>query len=170
MLAPLNSHVFNPKSLIYALVMLALVLLAPMVSYGQGSTLERDAYTLSTSAGTNFGSATIVRVSGSGSGAIGKGYFRFKMTTSLPSGLTTDKIAKATVKLYVNAVTSPGTVDVFLVSNTWAENSITYTSAPPTSGAAVVSIPVTTSNQGSYLVIDLTTQAKDWWSNDTTNY
>src|SRR5882762_2632910 len=168
MLAPLNSHVFNPKSLIYALVMLALVSLAPMVSYGQGSTLERDAYTLSTSAGTNFGSATIVRVSGSGSGAIGKGYFRFKMTTSLPSGITADKIAKATVKLYVNAVTSPGTVDVFLVSSTWAENSITYTSAPST-GAAVASISVTSANQGSYLVIDLTPQAQAWLSNDTIN-
>src|SRR5258707_6913715 len=147
MLAPLNSHVFNPKSLIYALVMLALVSLAPMVSYGQGSTLERDAYTLSTSAGTNFGSATIVRVSGSGSGAIGNGYFRFKMTPSLPGGLTGDQIAKATVKIYVSQVTGPGTLDVYLVSGSWAENSITYSSAPAPSGPAILSIPITSATQ-----------------------
>src|SRR5258705_9731228 len=116
MLPLFNSHSFRLNTLVYMFLALAIVALAPVVSFGQGSTLERDTYTLSTSAASNFGSATIVRVSGSGSGAIGNGYFRFKMTPSLPVALTGDQIAKAAVKIYVSQVTSPGTLDVYLVS------------------------------------------------------
>src|SRR5712692_1677850 len=170
MLASYNcSEIFKPKSLIYALLVLAIVTLAPVVSFGQGTTLERDAYTQSTSAGTNFGSATIVRVSGSGSGAIANGYFRFKMTTSLPTPFLSESIAKATAKFYVTSVATGGSVDVYLVSGTWAENTITYTSAPPLTGALIASnVPVP--SQGSYLVVDLTSQAKSWFSSDTTNF
>src|SRR5216684_7796289 len=163
-----NSEVFKPKSLIYALLVLAIVTLAPVVSFGQGSTLERDAYTLSTSASTNFGSATIVRVSGSGSGAIANGYFRFKMTTSLPTPFLSESIAKATAKFYVTSVATGGSVDVYLVSATWAENTITYTSAPANGTLVTLNVPVP--SQGNYLVVDLTSQAKSWFSNETTNF
>ncbi|HEV2827287.1 MAG TPA: DNRLRE domain-containing protein, partial [Pyrinomonadaceae bacterium] len=118
------------KSLIFALLVVGLVMFLPSVSFGQGSTLERDAYTSSTSPGTNTGSATILRVSGSGSGIVANGYIRHHLTTSLPPGTTGANVAKATIKFYVSKVTSPGTIDVYLVSGAWAENTITHNAQP----------------------------------------
>src|SRR3982750_3755487 len=113
------------KSLTLVLLVIGLVMLLPSVSFGQGSTLERDAYTLSTSPASNFGNATIVRVSGSGSGAVAKGYFRHELPPSLPTGTGGSNVAKATVKFYVSKVTSPGTLEVFLVSSAWDEKTVT---------------------------------------------
>src|SRR6266487_6856788 len=128
---------YKGKGLALALLAAGLVTFLPSASFGQGSTLERDAYTLSTSASTNFGAATIVRVSGSGSGSVANGYFRHHLTTSLPSPIAGSNVAKATVKFYVSKVTTPGTIDVYLISGTWAESTIKYSTAPAL-GAFVV--------------------------------
>src|SRR5215203_1445957 len=96
----------NIHRLGYGLVAVAALALMPNTAFGQGSTLQRDTFTTSSSPATNNGSSTVVKVSGTGSGAVANGYFRFGMSNSLPKPggtlIDSSKIAKATVKLYLS--------------------------------------------------------------------
>ena len=81
-----------------------------------------DAYVISTSATTNYGTALNVRVDGS---PITNSYLRFVV-----SGLNGATIQSAALRIYANS-TSPAGFTVNAVSNnTWGETTINYGNAP----------------------------------------
>ena len=45
-------------------------------------------------------------------------------------------VAKATLRLYVNAEAAPVSFDVYEVDGDWAEDGVTYNSAPPIGASA----------------------------------
>jgi len=51
--------------------------------------------------------------------------------SSIPSGYTGSNIAKASLKLYVNAVTTAGSFNVDYVNGAWTEGTIDASNAPP---------------------------------------
>ena len=57
MTSPTYSQARKAKTLILALLAVGLFVFLPSAVLGQGSTLERDAYTLSSSPGSNFGTS-----------------------------------------------------------------------------------------------------------------
>ena len=133
-------------------------------------TLTGDAYTSTNSnvqSGNLSGKGPAIVVSGSNAKIGDKpegpanSYIKFKLTSSLPAGTTADNVAKATLKLYVSAVNSPSSFDVYRITGSWNEDSITsatpLTLVPEATG-------VTPSGANSFLVIDLTQLVKDWLS------
>src|SRR5438445_11075378 len=111
-----------------------LLLVIPQASFGQAP-VKDDAYVTSASSSTNNGAnaSLVVQTGGSFS------YIRFDLNR-IPTGaaaganaITSSMVTKATVRLYLTAVTASGTFDVFEVggsssSQNWAESTITYTS------------------------------------------
>ena len=65
------------------------------------------------------------------------------------------------MKFYVSKVTSPGTIDIYLVNATWGEATIKYSAAPGI-GASIGSFAVTSASQGSYVVVDVTVPVQNW--------
>jgi hypothetical protein len=98
------------KSLILALLSVGLVALLPSLTFGQGSTWTAMP-TLYPLHPYQFRFHTIVRVSGTSSGAIANGYVRYDFSLAFPPGTTSVNIAKGTLKLYLSKVTSPGTLE-----------------------------------------------------------
>jgi hypothetical protein len=135
------------------------VLLLSSITFGQTGTLTDDAYASTNSnvqSGNFSGKGPAIVVSGSNAKIGDKpagpanSYIKFKLTTSLPAGTTADNVAKATLKLYVSAVNSPSSFDVYRITGSWNEDSITsvtpLTLVPEVTG-------VTPSSANSFLVI-----------------
>src|SRR5215468_10096550 len=101
-----------------------------------------DGYTASSSPGSNYGSQSGINVIGPGV----NGYVRFDLT-ALPTGLTSSNVSKATMRLNINGVTTPGTFDVYLVTSSWTEGALTFSNAPSLSSKVASAISVTTSKR-----------------------
>ena len=132
-------------------------LLVPVLSRAQTAPPIGDTYSSSRSTSTNYGAQTLLEVT-----TTNDSYLQFSLA-ALPPGGT---IAKATLRLYVNSVTTAGSFDVYQVTSSWAENTLTYKAAPGLGGSATGGHPVsiTSSNSGDFVLIDITPLAQDWWS------
>src|SRR5580700_9211039 len=121
-----------------------------MAAYGQ-ITPSGDAYTNTATPTTNLGTKPVLDVESSSQTT----YVQFDLS-SIPTGYTSASIAKATLKLYVNAVTAAGSFNVDYVSGTWTEKTITADLAPALGTTIVSSVPLTTANVHEYVLVDIT--------------
>jgi hypothetical protein len=131
-----------------------------IAAYGQ-ITPSGDAYTNTATPTTNLGIKPLLDVE-SGSQTT---YIQFDLS-SIPAGYTSRSIAKATLKLYVNAVTTAGSFNVDYVNGTWSEKTITADLAPALGTTIVSSVPLTGANVHEYVLIDVT-PALDAWLDGT---
>ena len=138
---------------------LTLLLFVAAVAYSQ-ITPSQDAYTNSAAPTTNYGSAVTLGVVNS-TASIQTTYIQFDLS-SIPAGYKSSNITKATLKLYVNTVTTAGSFNVDFVNGTWTEKKIT-SSLPPALGAPIVSsVPLTSANVKDYVLVDITAAVGAW--------
>jgi len=149
------------QSLLFGLLsLLAVNLLSSTCANGQITPLG-DAYTNSAKPTQNNGSATTLDVDG----ATEITYIQFNLG-SIPSGAS---VSEATLKLYVNSVTSGGSFNVDYVTSAWAENTIDFSNAPPLGAAIASNVNVTTAEKNQYILINVTSALQAWLSGSETN-
>src|ERR1700685_718672 len=105
------------------LALLLFITLGALTTAFAQITPSQDSYTNSALGTTNYGSATTLGVESSAK-AIATAYIQFYLS-SLPAGYTSTNVAKATLKLYVNNVTTGGTFNVDYINGSWSEKTIT---------------------------------------------
>jgi hypothetical protein len=132
----------------------------PAAALAQNVPLTQDAYIVPGN-GANFGTAATLNVGGA---TAGQALAQFDLT-ALPQGTTSANIAKATLALFVNKMTAPGTVNVSVANGAWTESAVTGPGAP--SAAAVVASGVTVNTANSYLHVDATTAVQNWLNGAT---
>jgi hypothetical protein len=137
--------------------LLALILLACTATYGQ-LTPVGDSYTNTATPTTNYGAKTLLDVESTQTT-----FIQFNLE-SIPSGYTSADITKATLKLYVNAVTKAGSFNVDYVNGTWSESTITANLAPALGTTIQASIPLTTADKNQYILVDVTAAVQAWLS------
>ena len=142
---------------------LLLTLCGWSTAYGQ-MTPSADAYTNTASPTKNFGTSALLDVESASQST----YIQFDLSP-LPSGYTGASIAKATLKLYVNAVTTAGSFNVDFVNGTWSENGITANLSPALGTTIVSGVPVTSANVHDYLIIDITPALVAWLDGTQSN-
>jgi hypothetical protein len=156
----LNSH---SRFAAIVLVTLLVTLCGGMAAYGQ-ITPSGDAYTNTATPTTNLGTKPLLDVESASQTT----YIQFDLS-SIPSGYTSASIAKATLKLYVNAVTTAGSFNVDYVNGTWSEKTITADLAPALGTTIVSSVPLTSANVHDYIIIDITPALTAWLDGTQTN-
>ena len=115
---------------------LVVVSLLSCAALAQSATPNADTYTYSGAPTTNYGAGTALFVQkGSGTSA---SYLRFDLST-LPSGAS---VSKATLRLFVNQVVTPGKIDVYQLNHGWVEGTLTYNNAPARGASATGGHPV----------------------------
>jgi len=139
---------------------LTALLALPLAGLGQTLTPSQDAYFVPGN-GLNFGTVPAVTVGSSSS----QGLVQFDLT-QLPPGLTGNQVLKATLALYADHVSAPGSVNVLLAGAPWAESTVTGNNAP-TPGAVVGSFPVATAN--TFITIDVTAAVQNWLNGGAAN-
>ncbi|MGH6858275.1 MAG: DNRLRE domain-containing protein [Methylocella sp.] len=92
------------------------------------------------------------------------GFVRFDLTP-LPAGAT---ITQALLRVFVNRVSGPGTINIFELNGAWTEATLITTNVPPT-GTQVGTFSVVPSNAKNFMLIDVTQAVKDWQSGARAN-
>ncbi len=144
----------NRRAVLAAGALLFCLLSLPAVAQ---FTPSDDAYVNAASATTNFGTAGTLNLQSGGQTS----FIRFDLT-AVPAGYTGSQVAKATLKLYVNSITTPGSFDVNLVAGTWKERTITYNRQPPITTTIASSVPLSTASRETYVEIDITSTVQGW--------
>jgi len=134
--------------------------LMAILATAQSAPPASDAYTSSTSSTKNYGSATTLQV---GSGV--RTFLQFDLST-LPAVTT---VSKATLRLYVDSVTTAGSFDVLLVQNAWDEGTLTDKNRPSPAIVIAGPISVASSSQDQFIVIDITSTVQEWLQSPSTN-
>jgi hypothetical protein len=140
--------------------LLGLLLFLWSTAYAQITPLG-DAYTNTSDATTNYGAKTLLDVDG----ATQITYIQFNLA-SIP---TTASVSQATLKLYVNAVTTAGSFNVDYVNGAWAENTIDGGNAPPLGTTIASEVALTTEDKNQYILINVTSAVQAWLNGSETN-
>ena len=141
------------------LLVLSILTFATM-TMAQG-VLTEDAHTKSDFGTRNYGGVPNLSVSPSENS-----YIKFRVGATLPSNTPGSDVARATLKLYVGSVNSPGKLDVYMVTSAWTESSITFNTAPSIGNLIATTAQIQTDSKGKYIVIDLTTAVAQWLGDD----
>jgi hypothetical protein len=123
-----------------------------------------DAYTNTAFPTMNFGAKPLLDIQSASQTT----YIQFDLS-SLPSGYTSANITKATLKLYVNSVTTAGSFNVDFVNGTWAEKTITANLAPALGTTIVAGVPLTSANVNDYIILDITAAMGAWLNGTQAN-
>jgi hypothetical protein len=108
-----------------------------------------DAYVLKTSPGSNYGTATNLRVDSS---PITRSYLRFVV-----SGLASGTVQSAILRIYAKSANTTGFSVHSVTNNTWTETGITYTNSPAIGSVISSSKPFVA---GAWVSVDITTFIK----------
>ena len=142
---------------------LVLLTLGSLIAFGQ-NTPSDDAYTNTAAPTTNYGTATTLGVVS----ATETTFFRFDLS-SIPTGYTSANVAKASLKLYVNAVTTAGSFNVDFVNGSWSEKTITASLSPALGTTIAASVPLAKTNTHDYILVDVTSAVGEWLNGTQAN-
>jgi hypothetical protein len=148
------------SKLILGLAVLPMILIPWTAAHAQITPLA-DSYTNSADPTTNYGAGTLLSVDGASIAS----YIQFPLS-SIPSGAT---ISAATLKLYVNTVTTAGSFNVDYVNGTWSETTLTYSAAPALGGTIASNVAITAADKNQYILINVTSAVQAWLSGEQTN-
>jgi hypothetical protein len=121
-----------------------------------------DSYISTANPTTNYGAAVLLDVNG----AKQTTYIQFNLA-SIPA---TASVSQATLKLYVNTVTTAGTFNVDYVTGAWAEGTIDASNAPPLGAAIASNVSVTTADKNQYILVNVTSAVQAWLNGSETNH
>ena len=144
---------------------LSLILLAALsASLFAQAPPSGDTFVTSTFPSTNFGSVNSLAVAPGTTS-----YAQFNLS-GIPKDAT---IMKASLRLYVDAVVSPGNFDVYEVDKSWSERAVTYNTQPlPLGPSATANNPVSisTASLNQFVLIDITPLVHGWMSGTPQNH
>ena len=145
---------------ILRLALLAVMLLTWTGVYAQ-ITPSADSYTNTAAPTKTYGAKTLLDVDGASQIT----FIQFNLA-SIPA---TASISQATLKLYVNGVTTAGSFNVDYVNSSWSESTIDASNAPPLGANIASNVNVTTVEQNQYILVDVTTAVQAWLNGSEIN-
>lgn len=125
-----------------------LSLLTPVALYASDAPLIADTYISGANPGLNFGTLTTLNVGNTTNNNIA--LVKFDLSV-LPPGVG---ISSAILRVFVNKVGNPGSVEVLAVKSPWAEGTITGQLPPALGGIIASAVPASIANN--YLAVDVT--------------
>ncbi len=120
-----------------------------------------DAYTNSADPKTNYGANGLLDIDGASQTT----YIQFNLA-SIPAGAS---ISQATLKLYVNAVTTAGSFNVDYATGEWTEGTIKYDDSPVLGNTIVSGVAVSTADKNQYILVDITPAVVAWLNGSEPN-
>jgi len=153
---------FVPRYFYFAVIAVLAVTMFSATTQAQAPP-SADTFVSSVTPKANYGASPILVVQ-----AGATTFIQFNLST-LPAGAS---VNKATLRLYVDAVLTSGSFDVFPVNGAWSENALTYNTPPPALGSSASGnkpIAITSSSLNKFLLIDITPLVQGWVSGTIAN-
>ncbi len=149
------------RHLCLAAIAATAVLAASLPIAAQTGTLTADVAVTSVHPATNYGALSNLYVSGTSTTLL-----RFDLG-ALPPAANAADVTRATLRLFVNRINTPGIITVSAVGAAWNENAVTAQTLPVT-GNAVEVFPVT--DEGQYVTVDVTSLVQAWLTTPAKNF
>ncbi len=130
-----------------------------------------DSYVSSAAPTTNNGNnpSLVVQKSSNGTALI-----KLDLSALQAAGVTSGAIDKAYLKLYTSAVTGQGTFDLYQVTSSWAEGSVTYNTIPSmmlvNAGTTCPSGVQCVNTASKYVQVDITSLLQAWLTTPSSNF
>ena len=157
--APLQLRRKLRSTVLVCIVLYALFCATPACA--QTGTLTADTAVTTVHPATNYGTLSNLYVSGSSTALL-----RFDLST-VPTGTSAALVARASLRLFVNRVNTPGVIAIAPLNGAWAEAAVTAQTLPQL-GTAVEVFAVTDEQQ--FVTLDVTALVKTWLASPATNY
>jgi hypothetical protein len=131
------------------------MLFVPLCASAADGLLTADTYIDAANQNANFGTQASM-IAGSGQ----TGLVQFSLST-LPTGLSASSVAKATLLLYVNRVSTAGNISIAILNGTFPETGVNYANGSVLIGATFAGpFALGASQVGTYLAVDVTSQVQ----------
>ena len=137
-----------------------LLLVASRPALAVQATLVADTHVSTAQPDVNSGTLTNLNVGGGYTTLI-----QFDLGI-LPAGTTAAQITRATLRLYCNLATTPGTLSIAPVNSAWGEYSVTYNTLPAI-GSGIGTAQVSTAGQ--FITLDVTSAVQSWVTSPSSN-
>lgn len=144
-----------------AVALAAPCLITPPTLHAQSATLVADAAVSKSRPALNFATLSNLYVSSDSTTVL-----RFDLGT-LPGTVTASQVGRATLRVYVNRVNTPGVIGVAPVLAAWAEGAVTAQTMPALGSAAQVAA---VTDEGQYVTFDVTALVQAWVKTPATNF
>jgi hypothetical protein len=141
-------------------VLVLLLLLFAATAQAQ-ITPNADAYIGVNNSSANHGADTVLRVDG----ATDMTFIQFNLG-SVPPGAV---VSQATLKLFVDSVTTPGSFNVNYVGGPWSEATVSGELAPSMGSTIASNVAITAGDKNQYILINVTPAVQAWLSGSETN-
>jgi hypothetical protein len=138
-------------------LLLATTIALSVTAGAADGTLTHDAYTSAANPNLNTGGLAGLTVDATGA----RTFLKFDLP-NLPAGTAGADVALATLRLWVNKVTTPGSFDVVLVTSAWHEYALTHAKVPALGGAVLKNVMVGAGQELNFLTLDLTAAVRGW--------
>ncbi len=145
------------------LAMASLAILPAAIAFGQQAVLVGDTQIDSAAGTTNYGQSTTLNVNSSTQTLL-----QFDIASVLPNGTTAAQVLRARLVVFPNTLTTSGTTNVYQVTSSWKEGSVTYATRPSLASAAATSTG--TSAAHNYIDFDVTKVVQSWITTPADNY
>jgi len=140
-----------------------LAVLSAASARGQQPMLTGDAQINSAAPTTKYGSSDTLNISPANSALM-----EFNLADMLPSGTTAAQVLKARLIVFPDAITKEGKVNLYEVTSTWSEATVTYATRPSVSGTVETSSAIGVANE--FHDFPVTTLVKDWITTPASNF
>ena len=144
------------------LIFVSLVALTELSSVAQAPP-SSDTFVSSATPKINYG-PSITLVVGQGTTS----YIQFNLS-GIPANAA---VSKASLRLYVDAVTKAGSFDVYESDNSWSENTLTYNTPAPVLGISATGrhpIAISAASLNQFVLIDITSLVQGWLNGSIPN-
>src|SRR5437868_7661319 len=130
-----------------------------------------DSYVTSAQPTTNNGNSTSLVVQKASNGTA---LIRIDVSQLTGAGILPGQVSKAYLKVYATAVTGQGTFDLYKITSSWAEGTVTYNTTPSmtlvTSGTTCPSGAQCIGAASKYFVFDITSLVQGWITAPASNF
>jgi hypothetical protein len=140
-----------------------MAILSAAFAYGQQPLLTADTQINSAAPATKYGTSTTLNISPANSALM-----EFNLSDMLPSGTTAAQVLKARLIVFPDAITTGGTVNLYEVTSTWSEGTVTYETRPSVSGTAAASLSIGVAN--TFHDFNVTTLVQNWITTPASNF
>jgi hypothetical protein len=140
-----------------------MAMLSAAFAHGQQPMLTADTQINSAATTTNYGASTALTVNSTNSALL-----MFNLPDLLPNGTTAAQVLKARLIIYKESVIPGGIVDLYQVTSSWSESSVTYATKPTI--ASTVAASTTIGIAHNFHEFNMNTLVQSWITTPASNF
>lgn len=142
----------------------SLAFFLPALLLGDNAPLTGDAY-INPGESALYGALPVINIGGATNS---EGLLRFDLS-KLASGITGASVNSARLRIFVDKVNTPGTIDVYAASAAWSEGSVNGVNAPVPTPGTPVQTGIAVSAPDLFIAVDVTSQVIAWLNGSPNN-